>query len=304
MEKDSTNLPARGSSGKNWIIGLLILVNLGLVGKIILDGREKQELEDRNELTETELIEAYHSIDSMQVEVEAKIAEISRLGGEIDTLLQVQAALEQEKGALQTRTRREIARLRNRLEGYTALLLQKDEEIIQLKEVNKELLSENTDLKDTQNKLESSLRDLDATRKVLQTKVDIASRLSIENVIVTGVNVRGNDMKKLRAKRVNLLRINFDIKPNAVAPADGKEIFIRIIDPNNRVLFDVQRGSGSFFYEEKELFYTLKQEILYNKKRLPVAFLYDKKSTYIPGTYRAELYTEGYLMGKNSFAMR
>ena len=237
---------------KNWLIGLLVALNLGLGLRVVMDYQDKRALAVQNTLTRNELLAAYQHIDSIQVEIKFKIDAIAQLGGEIDTLLQVQNTLKSEKKALDKRTRKEIQRLQARLEGYRELLVAKDEEIQHLKDVNQGLLTENTDLKTTQNKLKSSLKSLNATHQVLEEKVVLASKLEVENISVGGINSRGKDLRSLSANRVHLLRVEFDIKPNPIAAADGKEVIMRIIDPNNRVLFDLKRVRGKFGLAKSE----------------------------------------------------
>lgn len=91
---------------------------------------------------------------------------------------------------------------------------------------------------------------------------------------------------------------------NEVAPIEGKDILIRIIDSNGQVLFDVANGSGTFMLNDKETFYTASQEILFDNSRQTVTFLYDKGSDYALGQYTMEVYTEDYKMGSHTFVVK
>ena len=79
---------------------------------------------------------------------------------------------------------------------------------------------------------------------------------------------------------------------------------LRITAPNGKLLFDVNRGAGSFFVNKKELFYTLKQDVLYDKRAQAISFFYDQSSAYDRGTYHVEVYTDEYLMGSGSFTLK
>ena len=100
------------------------------------------------------------------------------------------------------------------------------------------------------------------------------------------------------------MKVEFNIAENKVAPIEGKKIMIRIVDENGQVLFDVNRGSGTFLLNGKEEFYTEAQEVLFDNTRQKLSFLYDKGSEYASGTYKLEVYTDDYLMGSGQFVVK
>ena len=100
------------------------------------------------------------------------------------------------------------------------------------------------------------------------------------------------------------LRIEFTVGENKVAPIEGKELLLRVIAPDNNVLFDVTRGSGSFNFEGREMFYTVKKDILYDRSSQKVSILYNKGSEYSLGKHTVEVYTDDYLMGRGSFVVK
>ena len=153
--------------------------------------------------------------------------------------------------------------------------------------------------------MNQNLREAKKTEEKLSEKVQIASRLEIENIKVAALNQKGKAKEdEFRARQIDKLKVDFNIVKNDVAPVSGKEILMRVIDDNDNVLFDVARGSGTFVLDGKETFYTAKQEILFDNTQQPVSFLYDKGSEYLPGRYVMEVYTDGYLMGSKSFRVK
>ena len=100
------------------------------------------------------------------------------------------------------------------------------------------------------------------------------------------------------------MRIEFTVNENKVAPIEGKGLLVRVIAPDNNVLFDVTRGSGSFNFEGREMFFTAKKEILYDRSSQKVTLLYDKGSEYELGQHTVEVYTDDYLMGRGSFVVK
>lgn len=307
MSEQSSNISSPASEPKKSnktliyvVVGLAIL----LVAALVVNFIRENNLKERN----AELMLAYSRLDSIGTEMQSKIIEIEELGGNIDTLQMIKDSLEVEKAGLlefRERSYKEINRLKGRVEGYRELLVLKDTEIAGLKMVNENLVVENTELKTERNELNQNLRAAKKTEEKLTEKVQIASRLEIENIKVAALNQKGKAKEdEFRARQIDKLKVDFNITKNDVAPVSGKEILMRIIDDNDNVLFDVARGSGTFVLDGKETFYTSKQEILFDNSQQVVSFLYDKGSEYLPGRYVMEVYTEGYLMGSKSFRVK
>ncbi len=290
-------------SNKVLIIVVVVLALL-LVAALVINFMRGTELEQRN----ADLMKAYSSLDSIDNEMKAKIIEIEDLGGNVEELSMVRDSLVREKEGLLaagTRSNKQIRDLKARVEGYRELLVMKDTEISELKKVNENLLVENTDLKSERNELNQNLREAKKTEEKLTEKVQIASRLEVENIKIMALSEKGKGKEdEFRARQIDQLKVEFNIAKNDIAPVSGKEILIRIIDDNDNVLFDVARGSGTFVLDGKETFYTAKQEILFDNSQQLVSFLYDKGSEYLPGRYVMEVYTEGYIMGSKSFRVK
>ncbi|MDZ7606227.1 MAG: chromosome segregation protein SMC [Cyclobacteriaceae bacterium] len=294
---------AEKKSGKVliYVVAILAVVLAAmLIVNFIREGKMKQ--------TNAALIVAYGRLDSISTQLQSKIVQIEDLGGNIEELTILKDSLEREKvDLLQARTRsdKQIKDLKARVEGYRELLVMKDVEIQELQKVNEILVVENSELKTERNELNQNLRDAQKTQDDLNKKVQMASRLEAENIVVAAVSRDGKSREdEFRARQIDQLSVKFSIAKNDVAPVSGKEILMRIIDDNGNVLFDVARGSGTFDLDGKETFYTAKQEILFDNTQQALSFLYSKGSEYLPGRYVMEIYTDGYLMGSKSFRVK
>lgn len=287
------------------IIAFMAIVIIIQAIKIYLDTKEKQEVRTQLITTEEELATTMQRLTEINAELDEKIAQVEKLGGDVADLQQAKLEIETELTRNKRATGKEIKVLKDRVEGYELLLKNKDEEITKLQSVNKELLTENRSLKTEQNRLGDSLNRLSQSKEELATKVAIASQLKAENIRIVSLNDRGKERTSpFRSKQIEQLKIEFNLAENSVAPIEGKKIMIRIIDENNQVLFDVARGSGTFIFNGKEEFYTAAQEVLYDNTRQKLSFLYDKGSEYSEGTYALEIYTDDYMMGRGEFAVR
>ncbi|MCK5470879.1 MAG: chromosome segregation protein SMC [Cyclobacteriaceae bacterium] len=297
----STPEPKKTNRVLIYIVAALAVL---LVAALVVNFIRENNLRERN----AELMVVYSRLDSIGNEMQLKIVEIEQLGGNIDTLTMIKDSLEIEKESLldaRTRSNKQIKTLKARVEGYRELLVMKDVEISELKKVNTELVVENIELKTERKVLNQNLRQAKKTEEKLTEKVQIASRLEAENIVIAALSQKGKAKEnEFRARQIDKLKVEFNIAKNDVAPISGKEILIRIIDDNENVLFDVARGSGTFTLDGKETFYTAKQEILFDNSQQIVSFLYYKGSEYLPGRYVMEVYTDGYMMGRKSFRVK
>lgn len=306
MEQTPTSVSAPKKNNKAAIIIAIMAVVIILQAvKIFLDSREKQEVVTQLTSTEQELAATMQRLNEIRTELDAKIEEVTKLGGDVADLQAAKGEIEKELGRTKRATGKEIKALKDRVEGYELLLKNKDEEIEQLKNVNKELLTENKTLKTQKNVLGDSIKRLGQTKQELASKVAIASQLKVENIRIVALNDRGRERESpFRARQIDKLQVDFNIAENNVAPIEGKKIIIRIIDESGQVIFDVAKGSGTFILNGKEEFYTAAQEILFDNTRQKLSFNYKKGSEYASGNYKLEVYTDGYLMGKGSFAVK
>ena len=287
------------------VIALMAIIIVIQFIKIYLDSQEKQEIKTELTTTEQDLDSTRQRMIEIKEELDQKIIEVQKLGGNYSDLEQAKAEIETELKRSKFATGKQIKALKDKVEGYEVLLKNKDEEIEKLKSVNKELLTENKTLKTEKNVLGDSINRLSQTKDELATKVAIASQLKVENVKIVALSDRGKERESpFKNRQVGKLKIDFNIAENKVAPVEGKKIMIRIIDENGQVIFDVARGSGTFIFNGKEEFYTASQEVLFDNTKQKLSYLYEKGSDYPSGTYTLEVYTDDYKMGSGQFVVK
>lgn len=309
MEKESSNqsanTPVEKGQSKRIVTAVLVLLLLAASGAFIYKFIESSDLAKQNQLTQEQLDQAYTDLDSMSNELDTRILKIAQLGGEIDTLLQIKMQLEEEKKAFRKKAYKQIRDLQGKVEGYKELLVAQDVEIERLKVLNDSLMSENTELKVEANTLNESIRDLNQSKAKLEEKVATASKLKVERVEILAVSSSGKERSSpFKNRHIDHLSIQFEILENRVAPIEGKGILVKITGPDGNVIFDVASGSGTFMFEGRESFYTVKKDILFDRNSQTLTFLYNKGSDYNLGKYLLEIYTDDYKMGKSSFIVK
>ena len=282
-------------------IGLFLLIIALLVYFI-------QNEKEQNLLKEKALANAFLRLDSISNELDERILTISKLGGEIDTLIGIKQKLEEEKIYFLNKDRRQkvkLSTLQDKVDGYRELLLIKDEEINQLTQINEQLTTENIELKNETKALNKSINDIRFEKNNLNQKVKLLSKLKIENFQIDAIDAKGKKRSgSFRKRHINQLQISFVLSENEVAPIEGKKLWIRVVAPDNNVYYDVKSGSGSFIHLGRELFYTAKKEILYDRSQQRIVVYYEKSKPYLIGPHNVEVYTDDYLVGSGSFIVK
>jgi cell division protein ZapB len=286
-------------------IALLSIVVIVQGIKIYLDYQDKAEVKQELAVSEENLGATMKRLEEIRVELEDKIAQIQKLGGDITELEKAKAEVDVELKSVRKRNDKAILELKDRVEGYEELLHAKDQEIEHLQSINKELFSENKNLKSTQNVLNDSINRLAKNKDDLQSKVNIASQLKVENVNVVSLSSKGKERgSPFRARQLEKLKVEFNIAENNVAPIEGKKIMIRVTDETGKPIFDVEKGSGTFTLDGREEFYTSAQEILFDNTKQKLTFVYEKGSEYASGNYTVDIFTDGYKMGTVQFSVK
>jgi DNA repair exonuclease SbcCD ATPase subunit len=305
MEKIAQPTEPKKSNKSAIIIALLLLVNVIQGVKIYLDSQQKAVLKTEKANVEEDLATTMQRLNDVKSELDQKIADIQKLGGNIADLEKAKAEVEKELRRSTQRSAKAVKELKDRLDGYEQLLKLKDEELEKLKTVNKELYSENKNLKTKQNKLSDSITTLSKNKDELAVKVALASQLKAENIVVKAVNSKGKERDSpFKNRQLQKIKVEFNLADNKVAPIEGKKIIVRIIDQNNQVIFDVAKGSGTFLLNGKEEFYTSAQEILFDNTKQKLTFYYEKGTEYVEGNYTLEAYCDTYKIGNVSFIVK
>jgi hypothetical protein len=309
MEVNENVNVEKKSNKRFFLIGIIIVLLIINAVKFYFDYKESQEKDQIISSKDKQLEETYGKLENVSRELEDKIEQIRKLGGNVDSLLVIQKELEADKIALKRSgaiAKRNYDEIKDKLEGYEYLLRQKDDEIEQLKSQSKVLFEENKTLKTQKNTLYDSINKIAETKEELAKQVATASVLKAENINVVAVTEKGKekDGGEYKAKQIDKIKVTFNLAENKVAKIEGKEILLSIVDPNGNPVYDVSNGSGTFIFQDKEMFYTSKQEILFDNTGQKVEFLYDKGSDYEKGTYKVDIYAEGNKIGSSSFVVK
>ena len=286
------------------IVAIIIVIG-GAGFKIYTDYKDKQALQAEYDATRLTLTT---KLDSISIQLNDRISEISALGGDIDSLISLKDSITAERDQLQrTRVANKalIRRLDNKVQGYEELLIAKDEEIKELQELNTKLLSENNELKEEQNEFKASLNQAEQKQQALQQQIALAAKLRAENIKLYNINSREREREgDFRSRQAQKIKVTFNLAENDVAPVAGHQIMIQVIDPSGNIIFDVARGSGTYEVDGREEIYTSMQEILFDNSKQALSFVYDKGSEFAKGDHKIVILADTYQIGDITFNVR
>ena len=309
--------PDTRNNSRILLIAALFLVLLGINGVLYWMNREKNkeneqlttQVKEKDDLLKTQITE----YEKLKADFERQSQEVQAMGLSNDSLEARIASINADLLKLRSFKASSFSladqrRFKERAQNLEAQLRRKDNEIAQLKADNEALYTEATTLKERQNRLTDTITTIARSNQELSEKVAVASRLQAENIrvgIVTSRNKeRDDDDNEFRAKRVEKVKITFNLGRNDVSPKETKQIILRLIEPDGAALYNLSTGGGTFMVDGSETFYTAKQDIVYDNTRQRVQFLYAKGGPYKTGLHTVELYEGGVMIGKTTFTLK
>jgi hypothetical protein len=147
-------------------------------------------------------------------------------------------------------------------------------------------------------------REFDSATTIIKQKeqvIDVATTLHASNFSILGINETGGKEKTTTtAKRVDKLRISFDIDENRIAQSGTKNIFVCITGPDGKPLAAEALGSGKFSTRNGEQkLYTQKIDLNYTQgQRQTLSIDWKQNTNFSIGDYKIEVYNNGFKIGE------
>lgn len=301
---------------------------IGFLGYLLYDSKKTNTNQEQviNQKVE-QLASTKSRLDSVSVQLDAKIAEITSLGGRVDELVAARTQLEKDQKALKNAKFYNAKQYDAKIADYVALLTEKDNVIAQLKIDNENLtaqtvtlskekevlvqekqtfIDENTGLKTEKEKLNQAVAEYTTKNEELVKKVKTGAQLKAMNLQVYAVKSNGKvqDGGKYRSKKVDKLKLSFVLPSNSITEQDNKDILVRIMDANGAVITDSATGSSVFDFGGREMAYTTKGGVAYTNNDQNVEMIYARGTPYQKGSYTVELYSEGFKIGQGNFTIK
>lgn len=217
--------------------------------------------------------------DSLEQKLEDQRIKMQRL---VEELKQTKAADARKINAL----KKELESVRGVLRHYVA-------QVDSLNRVNEELLAENRSIKRQYNTAKKTNQELKQQKERLEKQVTLAALLEATGIKAVALNSRQKETQSI--KKIKSFRLDFAIAKNITAEIGVKDVYVRIMKPNDDVMQNDK--SGSFSYDNAMIAYSVKKTIEYGGEETPVTIYWTRNETLNPGTYRFELFADGNQIG-------
>ncbi len=301
--------PTPKNSNRNILTGILIAALLGTWGYVIYDkNKSKQEKQDlttqvvnsdsaKNEL-QRELNDAAARLDMLKTQnvkadslITSKDKDIQDLRSQIQKIINDKNATRADLD----KANRLIAELKGNIEVYTA-------QIDSLKLANTQLTQENQEV--TQQR-DVATHNYDSANQVIKQRdetIDVGSTLHASNFNIVGLKQKGSGKEKetTKAKRVDKLKITFDIDENRITKTGPQDIYVCITAPDGKPVVVDALGSGTFTLRDgTQKPYTKKVQVNYVQgEKQTVSVEWSQNSEFQTGDYKIEIYNNGFKIGE------
>lgn len=278
------------------LIVVLVIIN-GILGyKLYVDSKERKKTNEANMLLKDEKVDLEVKLNSLIVEYDSLMTE----NDSINELL----TSEQEKirNLLKYRASdaTKIKMYRSELETLREVMRSYIVQIDSLNTRNLELTAENVRVRTKLREAESDKDALSKRAEELTSQVQVASVLSAKNIVVYPLNK--NSKPKDKINKIDKIKVCFTIRENNVAQPGTKDIYMRLIRPDDVVL--ASDINDLFEYNGEQIIYTSVRELEYENSDIDMCIFWDKTEALIPGVYTTLLYSEGYEIGYTTFALK
>jgi hypothetical protein len=306
----TTELPENEQKSNKTPIIILVITNILFAALAIYFFTQKNA-------KESEVQTLTQNVDSKSAEVAAKTKELEDLNVELNRIRteREQLGLQNDsldnqisqlnsyiseiksQGKIDSKKRKELEALVTQLREEITV---KDKEIAVLKTQNDSLSTNLTSVSAEKGRLGDSL-----TTKLKE--LEYASILKADDIKVTALKENGKELDKeeYKAKQIDRIKISFKIADNKAAKKNTKTFYVRLVTPTGAPFSDLNNGGGTIATADGEdILYTFSQSLAFDNTRQVVTTTMPKGFNYLPGTYKVEVFAEGYKIGDGSFKVK
>ncbi len=282
----------------NVVVIFLVLILAALLAMFFMQRRDYQQI----------IGEISAEKDSIQIELSQIIVGYDSLRTENDTineqLYMAQTKVKDLLLEVEQTKRLSIERINRYQQEVTTLRGIMRDYIVQIDSLNRRnqiLMAENIEVKEQVRQVESQNIQLSQDKQRLEQNLQRAAQLETSDLIAIGVNNR--DRETRTADRTTMIRINFTLTRNITARRGPKNIYVRIMRPDQLLL---SKSPGDLFqFEDLSIQYSAMREVNYEGNDLPIAIYWDNEGKpFMPGSYTIDLFADGNNIGTTRLELR
>ncbi len=256
---------------------------------------------------ETEKVALQHNLDSLMTEhnkIKVSYGALSDSLKAKDSLIQVNAL--EIKKLLDNQwdyntIHKKFERLQKVAQGYV-------HQMDSLYTVNRELSAENDRIREVVKTEQNRNQNLMKDKEELKEKMNSAAFIKAYNVTASPFRLKSGGTKEQvtdKASRTDRIRICFTLGENPLVTPGKKNIYIRIVRPDNVVV--IKSKYDTFTFNGQTLPFSLREDVDYQGKSMKVCVDWTKKNNDAPamkGKYMVTVFGDDKEIGTGSFDLK
>ncbi|MEG2365689.1 MAG: hypothetical protein RSB29_02920 [Alistipes sp.] len=172
-------------------------------------------------------------------------------------------------------------------------------QIDSLNTLNKKLITENISYRKEISTVQMRAEMAEEKAAELDNKVRVGAVIKARDIRLAALNAKSKPVTRVR--NAARLRTDFMLTSNELATPGNKALYVRITSPDGYVL--TTDAQPTFSFEGERLTYSASREVDYQNQDIAVGIYYNS-SGFTAGTYRVQVYCDGYLIGSNDITLR
>ena len=250
-----------------------------------LEYRELEVVRDSIKNDLTNLISEYDSLQYQNDTISARLVEANELVEQ----------LKYERRLNYNRLRayeKEVGTLRTVMKRYLR-------QIDSLNSLNKRLITENVSYRREISSATLRAERAEERATELKNKVKQGAVVRAREIALVALNAKDKPVSRVRT--ATKLCVSFTLNSNELATPGNREVYVRITSPDGYILSTEQ--TPTFEFEGGKLNYSASREVVYQNEDLEVNIFYNG-SGFAAGTYKVQLYSDGYMIGSTELVLR
>lgn len=261
--------------------------------KIVYIDREKNTIMDERDVLAVELEQIKMGYDTLQTDNAEMAAKIAEQQSQLESLIKKAKNKDYDISKL----RAETETLRTIMKGYI-------HQIDSLQQANERLYAEKEAEAMRANNAENRGKELETD---LNSKNEILSKgaiLTTGEFTNTGINLRssGKQVDTDRASKSEMIKTCFTVRKNTIAKAGSRNIVLRIVGPDGKVLPGKDAGTVTVNGQAEAT--SVVRPIDYQNEDTDVCVYYTAQGELKKGSYKIYVYESNYLIGQTDLSLK
>lgn len=293
-------LGASPKDRRNNIIVILLVIILAVLLFLFFSQRKSnmmivKQITAQKDSIQVELTQIIDGYDSLKVENDTLTARMYEAQTRVkELLLEVEQTRRVSLDKI-NRYQKETTTLKEIMRNYIV-------QIDSLNRRNQMLMAENLEVKEQAKKAETHNVQLTQEKEQLQQNLKRAAALDAMSLSVEGLNDRNKETRF--ANRTVMIRVNFILGKNITSSRGPKNIYVRIMRPDQLLLS--KSADDLFQFEDLKIQYSAMREVNYEGNELPVSIYWDNKgeSALMTGEYTLDVFADGNNIGTTKLILK